>query len=215
MNVLNGAKNACVAGGLVVGLFLAGCATVDGGGERWTPPPLGSSWEVQQKNTGSYGKDAVLRFTRGDGVWAGSPVVTIANSNGLTTMTAPNGHWVAIVNREGKAMTSWDPPLGFEYPLTVGKKWATPYKMTLGGTGKTLSYQLACEVAAHEKVSVKAGTYDTFKVVCRTNIGNEETYWTHPGMGVFIKSSLSRSAASPFGPGTQETELLSAPSVSR
>ncbi len=214
MNAMNVAQRASATGCLALGLLLGACATPETGGERWTAPPLGSSWDVEQKNTGSYGKDAVLRFTRGDGVWNGASVVTIANASGLTTMTAPNGHWVAIVNREGKAMTSWDPPLGFNYPLTVGKTWVTPYKMTLGN-GKTLAYDLSCEVAAREQVTVKAGTFDAFKVVCRTTIGNEETYWTHPGMGVFIKSSLKRTAASPFGPGSQDTELLSAPSTAR
>ena len=69
--------------------------------------------------------------------------------------------------------------------------------------------------AGAEKVTVKAGTFDTFKVVCTTDIGNEETYWTQPDLGVFIKTQLRRTDKSPFGPGTQAAELVSPPALPR
>lgn len=202
-------------GGLAVVLAASGCAVLAPRADRWTPPPAGSNWEVAQRSTGSYGKDVVLSVTRGDGVWQGVPVVTFANSQGMTTMVRPDGHWIALVGRDGKAATTWDPPLGFDYPLTVGKSWVTSYRMTLGASGRTLAYDLACKTDSYEKVTVKAGTFDTFKVVCQTTIGNEETYWTNPEMGVFIKTSLRRTDKSPFGAGTQEAELLSVPAVKR
>lgn len=65
---------------------------------------------MAQRNTGSYGKDVQFRVTRGDGVWQGAPVVTMANSLGMTTMAAPNGHWIAIVGRDGKPVMSWSAP---------------------------------------------------------------------------------------------------------
>jgi hypothetical protein len=199
--------------GLALAVLVSGCAVVAPRAERWTPPPAGSSWEMTQRNTGSYGKDVAFRVTRGDGVWQGAPVITIANSLGMTTMTAPSGHWIAAVGRDGKPVTSWSPPLGFDYPLTVGKTWTTSYRLTIHARGNTLPYDLSCKVESHEKVTVKAGTFDAFKVVCTTNIGNEETYWTNPDMDVFIKTVLRRTDKSPFGPGTQETELVSAPAL--
>lgn len=215
MNTISPLMRLSTVGGLVAGLITGGCALVAPRAERWTPPPVGSSWEVAQHNTGSYGKDVVLKFTRGDGVWRGVPAITIANSLGSTIMVAPNGHWMAILGRDGKASMSWDPPLGFEYPMSVGQSWVSRHQMTLGASGKTLSYDLACKTESREKVTVKAGTFDTFKVVCSTTIGNEETFWTHPDMGVFVKTHLRRTEKSPLGPGTQEAELLSAPSMSR
>ena len=198
--------------GLTLAFFASGCAVMQPRVERWTPPPAGSSWEVAQRNTGSFGKDAQFRVTRGDGIWQGAPVVTLTNSLGMSTMAAPDsGRWIAIVGRDGKAVTSWDPPLGWEYPLTVGKSWTTRYRMTLHASGKTLPYDLSCKIESHEKVTVKAGAFDAFKVVCATNIGNEETYWTQPDLGVFVKASLRRTEKSPFGAGTQEMELVSAP----
>lgn len=200
--------------GLAAASLISGCASLEPRAERWTPPPAGSSWEIAQHNMGSYGKDAVLRVTRGDGVWQGAPVITITNSLGMTTMTAPNGHWLAVVGRDGKPIMNWSPPLGFDYPLMVGKSWTTAYRMTLAN-GKTVPYDLSCKIESYEKVTVKAGSFDAFKIVCATNIGNEETYWTKPDMGVFIKTSLKRTDKSPFGPGTQEAELVSVPALGK
>lgn len=210
-------QNACRAamGGMAIALATAGCAVLAPHSERWTAPPPGASWEIAQRSTGSYGRDAVLQVTRGDGSWQGAPVVTLANSLGMTTMTQPNGHWAAIVGRDGKAVMSWDPPLGFDYPLSVGKSWITPYRMTIGASGRTIAYDLSCKVGAYEKVTVKAGTFDAFRIDCSTTIGNEETYWTRPDMGVFIKTSLRRTDRNPFGAGTQEVELVSVPTVRR
>lgn len=201
--------------GMATALGVGGCAYLGPRAERWTPPPAGSSWEMAQRNTGSYGKDAQVRLTRGEGVWQGHAVITFVGSQGMTTLARPNGHWVAVVGRDGKAVMSWDPPLGFEYPMVVGRSWVTPYRMTLGATGKTIAYELACKTESYEKVTVKAGTFDTFKVVCTTNIGNEEIYWTQPDLGVFIKTQLRRTDKSPFGPGTQEAELVSPPALPR
>lgn len=192
-----------------------GCSVVEPRAERWTPVTVGASWEVAQRNTGSYGRDVVLQVTRGDGVWQGKPVVTIANSQGLTIMTEQSGHWNAIVGRDGKAIMSWDPPLGFQYPMVVGATSVTAYRMTLGASGKTINYNLTCKVESYEKVAVRAGTFDAFKVVCSTDIGNEETYWTNPAMGVFVKNHLRRTEKSPFGAGTQEAELVSTPTLKR
>lgn len=204
-----------VLGGLAAALLMSGCALMAPRAERWTPPTPGASWEVAQRSTGSYGKDVQFRVTRGEGIWQGAPVVTFANSLGMTTMAAPDtGRWVAITGRDGKAVTSWDPPLGWEYPLTVGKTWTTAYRMTLAN-GKTVPYDLSCKIESYEKVTVKAGTFDAFKIVCSTNIGNEDIYWNQPELGMFVKTSLKRTDKSPFGPGTQESEMVSSPALKR
>lgn len=202
-------------GALALALLTSGCAVLGPRADRWTPPPMGASWEVAQTNTGSYGSDAVVRITRGEGVWEGEPVVTLRNSLGVTIMAGKDGHWRALVGPEGRTIASWHPPLGFEYPLTVGKSWVTPQQMMIGASRLAVAYDLACKVEAHEKVAVRAGTFDAFRIACTTTIGNEETYWTNPDMGVFIKTRLVRSEKNPFGAGTQESELVSAPAPRR
>ncbi len=193
-------------------LVISACGVLGPRAERWMPPTAGASWDVAQRNTGSYGKDLQFRVTRGEGIWQGQPVVTLVNSQGVNTLITPDGHWIALVGRDGQTLTRWDPPLGFNYPITVGKSWVTSYRMTLGANGQTIPYDLACTVESHEKITVRAGTFDAFKIVCSTNIGNEETYWINFDMGPFIKTALKRTDKSPFGPGTQSTELVSRPS---
>lgn len=105
-------------------------------------------------------------------------------------------------------MLSWDPPLGWEYPLTVGKTWTTAYRMTVHAKNVTIPYELSCKVENYGDVTVAAGTYKAFKIVCTSTIGNEEIFWTSPDLGVFLKAKLTRTAKSPFGPGTQESELI-------
>lgn len=195
------------AAGMAV--LAAGCASVEPRLDAWSAPAAGASWEFAQKNTGSFGKDAQLRVTRGDGTWQGKPAVALTNSMGISTMATPEqGRWHAIVGKDGKPMMSWDPPLGWEYPLAVGKTWTTAYRMTLHGKNLTIPYELSCKVESYGDLAVKAGSYKAFKIVCASTIGNEETFWMSPELGVFIKAKLTRAANSPFGPGTQESELV-------
>lgn len=200
-------------GVFALAIFIGGCANMEPRAERWTPPAVGASWEVAQRNSGSYGKDVVLKVTRGNGMWQGKPVVTIANSQGITIMAEQSGQWSALVGRDGQAIMTWEPPLGFAYPMAVGMTSVTPYRMTLGAAGKTMDYDLSCKVESFERVTVTAGTFGTFKVVCHTTIGNEETYWINPNMGVFVKTQLKRTEKSPLGAGTQEAELVSVPAL--
>lgn len=190
-------------------ILAAGCASLEPRADNWNAPLSGSSWEIAQKNTGSFGKDAQFRVTRGDGNWQGKPAVALTNSMGISTMVTPEqGRWHAIVGKDGKPMMSWDPPLGWEYPLTVGKTWTTAYRMTLHGKNVTIPYELSCKVESYGDLAVKAGSYKAFKIVCTSTIGNEEVFWTSPELGVFLKAKLTRAASSPFGAGTQESELV-------
>ena len=65
--------------GMAVALTVTACAVWGPRAERWRAPTAGASWEVTQRNTGSYGRDMVLRITRGDGIWQGRPVMTLVN----------------------------------------------------------------------------------------------------------------------------------------
>lgn len=178
--------------------------------DHYVAPPVGATWTISQKNTGSYGKDVQLRVTREEGSWQGRPAIAFANSAGATTMAVPDtGRWLAIVGPGGKPLTSWAPALGWEYPLAVGKSWTTPYRMTVHATNTTIPYDLSCKVEGFEDVTVPAGSFKAYKIRCTTTIGTDETYWTSPELGVFVKASIRRSANSPFGPGTQESELVS------
>jgi hypothetical protein len=197
-------------GGGVVAAFLGGC-TSPGPLETatWNIPQAGSSWTVAQRNTGSYGKDTQFDVKRGKTVWQGQPAVTLTNSvtGNAIVARADNGSWMAIVDRDGKPVFTYDPPIGFQHPLTVGKEWVTTHRMTTVASGRTNEFQFSCKVEAYEPVTVRAGTFNSYKVHCK-GLGYDDTYWASPDYGMFLKTKLRRFADYPQGAGTQEAELL-------
>lgn len=174
----------------------------------WTPPPPGSTWQVSQRNTGSYGKDADIQVTRGDGVWQGNKVVTMAISPiGVSIMALPNAKWMAFVGKDGKPLTTFDPPIGYEYPLKVGKTWKTHHRMTNFMTGGVLDFDYSCVVENIERVTVPAGTFDAFKIVCE-NEYSRDVSWTSRDTGLNVKTDFLRKPGHPSGEGTQKAELV-------
>lgn len=200
---------ACTA---IFAAMLSGCAAPGPQADTWVAPATGTTWEIAQRNTGSYGKDVQYRMTRRDTTWKGTPALALANSLGGTVVAEPaGGKWLALLGSDGKPAITFDPPLGWNYPLKVGKTWSGRQRLTVHATGKTLEYDLSCSVPAFETVTVRAGTFDAFRVHCTTNIGNDETFWVNPALGTFVKTRLVRAPGNPFGAGTQEAELLAVP----
>jgi hypothetical protein len=187
--------------------LLAACATLDPG-VAWNIPPAGSSWQVAQQNTGSYGKDVTFQVSRGETTWQGQQAVTLTNSaSGGTIMVTPDGKWMAFVGRDGKTAATFDPPIGYVYPLKVGKTWSTQHKMTLAnGTVNNMTF--ACKVEDREKVTVPAGTFDTFRIVCESPV-SRDVNWSIVDLGMHAKQEMNRFANHPQGAGTQKATLLS------
>ncbi|KAB2871225.1 MAG: hypothetical protein HS128_24170 [Ideonella sp.] len=198
-------------GGLTA-MLVGGCATV---GEpevaKWNIPRTGSSWTVAEHNTGSYGKDVQYEMKRGETMWQGQPAVTFTNSvTGTTLMAQPDtGLWMALVGSDNKPMMTFDPPLGLQYPLKVSKEWATTHRMTTATTGRavTVEFLYACKVVSYEPVTVRAGTFDSFKVNCKAP-AEEDTWWSSPEHGIILKTNLRRFDHHSQGSGTQEAELV-------
>jgi hypothetical protein len=191
-----------VAAGTAV---LAACASVDPG-IGWNIVPAGSTWQVEQRNTGSYGKDVTFTVTRGDSVWQGSPAVTMANSvTGMTVMATSNGKWMAVVGRDGQPLTTFDPPIGYVYPLSVGQTWSTQHRITTPRGTTDFTYQ--CKVEARESVTVRAGTFDTMKFVCDSPTSRDVS-WTIIDLGMHAKQEFERFSGNAQGAGTQRAELV-------
>jgi len=197
------------AGVAALAVLLAACAASTPTWERFDPPPPGATLEYAQRNTGSYGKDIQFTATRGDTSWKGAPAVSMASSLGTTTVQHPQGGTWAVLARDGKPMLSFEPPISAPFPMKVGASFTRRHAMTMHASGKVVEYDLACKVEGYEKVTVRAGTFDAFRIRCTTTIGNDETWWISPAVGGLVKTVLKRDAANPFGPGTQEQELVS------
>jgi hypothetical protein len=197
----------------VLAATLGGCAAVAPQVDAWKPAPVGASWAAVQRNTGSYGKDTQTTTTRlADVDWKGSPALAIKTATGTLLQQPADGRWLAFLGPDGKPAITWDPPAGWGLPIGVGSSWKGPRKMTNLSSGKTLEYEWGCTVAAYEKVTVPAGTFDSFRVECRSSADSEDTYWVSPTVHPFLKSKSVRGPKNPAGAGTQETELLKVPS---
>jgi len=200
----------------VAAATLAACA---GKGEgpvmgHWTPAPPGASWQVAQRNTGSFGQDAQLTWTREEMRWRGAPAIALKSSLGTTLVVEPvGGRSITVLGPEGRPVTTWDPPVGWVYPLKVGKGWSQHQRLTLHASGRTLEFDSTCNVEDFEKVTVRAGTFDAFRIHCTSTAGSDELYWASPGLGSFVKTQLRREPGNPLGAGTQLQELVSVPAL--
>jgi hypothetical protein len=199
-------KSMGMAGAVVAAAsMLSGCAAPGAG---YVPPPLGATWTMAQRSTGSYGSgEARVESTRGEMVWEGRTVVAFKSPQGTILADPALGAWVALLAPDGKLVARYEPPHGFEWPLTVGKEWKSQYKM-INAAGGSVPVTSTCKVESHENIAIQAGTFKTFRLACSNSLGQNDTIWFAPDAGLFVKTSLRRAANHPAGVGTRETELV-------
>jgi hypothetical protein len=202
-------RSGLLAAGLGVGLA-SGCAMIEPRAERYVPPPLGSTWERIQHDTGSYGSGPTkLSSRRGEATWQGAPVITFEGAvGGWTVYAQPNGAWLGFFKGATPIIT-FDPPQIWDFPLEVGKSWVREQRMTIQAAKRTVTYSIRQKVESFEEVTVPAGTFKAFKISTETSLGDENVIWFSPELGIFVKQSLRRTARHAQGPGAREVELLS------
>jgi hypothetical protein len=194
---------------LAAALVAGGCSMMEPKAERYVAPPLGSTWIQAQRNTGSYGTGPVqVSFKKAERLWEGKVIASLVSPQ-QAILVAADGAWVAIVSPDDKPILSFDPPFGYDWPLTVGKTWTKSYKMTVHATKRIIPFDVTFKVEAYEDVTVPAGTFKVFKISQVIPGASEETYWLAPELGLFVKQSLRRTDKSGYGPGTREVELVS------
>lgn len=176
--------------------------------ERYVVAPLGSTWVTAQRNTGSYGsKNEQVSTKLGERMWQGKQVNAFETSQG-TLVGERDGNWLGVISGD-KALMTWDPPIGFDWPLKVGKTWTHNHRVTYHAKNQTIPYQLTQKVEAYEDVTVPAGTFKTFKISSSSTLGQEDVIWFSPELGIFVKRINTRTATHAAGPGRQETEIVS------
>jgi hypothetical protein len=198
-----------VTAGLAVALVSGGCAVMAPRAEHYVRPPLGSTFTYAYRNTGSYGSRTGQLTTKAtERVWEGKPTAATESPQGVTLLNA-DGAWPAQLAPDGTLVRSFNPPIGFDFPLTVGKTWTRSYQVTMHATNKTTSFDTIWKVEAYEDVTVPAGTFKVFKILYSDTTGQETTYWFDPKLGAWPKASFTRTAKFAAGPGTNEVELVS------
>lgn len=211
MNAIARAGLRLAVAGLVAALLGGACTTMEMRTDRYVPPPLGSTWTNARTDTGSFGS-ATARVTikRGQREWQGKQVLAFENPATAIVATMEDGNWIAMLSPGGQPIVSWDPPLGWQHPLEVGKTATKDMRVTTHANGSTVSYVATWKVEAVEDVTVPAGTFKCFRIGYSDTLGNQDTYWTSPELnGIFVKSIQTRTASHQAGPGTRRTELVS------
>lgn len=215
MTRLQGFKTLGLGACTVLGaLLLAGCASAPPRAERYVPPPAGSTWSYRVTSNGSFGSaDKMVVTTRYSRVeFEGRPVLKFESGAGGTLQTDKVGVILSF-DPAGRPQMRYDPPLGYEWPLEVGKTWTQQIQLTAGGRAP-IPMTAKWQVEAYEDVTVPAGTYKAWRVSFTDNFGFKQTTWSVPvELGTFAKRLSERPAGHPQGAGTQVIELLTLPAV--
>jgi hypothetical protein len=194
-------------------MFAVGCATTGpplfgAKGDRPAPLPAGSSYLVERRDSGSFGSGTYLiRFkSLGEQTWQGRKVYAEDSPEGTLLRDVTTNRWVANV-KGSTPLTIFDPPLGWDYPIWVGKSWTQVYKFKF--PKQTITAETLWKVEAVEEIKVPAGTFKVFRVTYSDQGSNNQIMWWSPEFGIFIKVKFERTAKSSFGPGVREAELYS------
>jgi hypothetical protein len=209
-------RNAVLAAGLVAALAGAGCTwnvdtTRDYKPAKTLGPRLaqpGSEWSYVRRDSGSFGSGVSHVSFKSLPMqnWQGRQNFAYQGPDGTTLIEPTSGRWVAVV-RDGKPLASWDPPVGYHWPLWLGETWSAPYRVTNHATGKTNDIRATFTVEAQETVNVPAGTFRAYRIRYADPFFTA-TSWYSPDIGLFVKSRQERHGNHPAGPGVREQDLL-------
>lgn len=203
-----------IGAGLLAALALAGCAGMQ---NRPNSVTTGATYVNDVRNTGSYGNQNIQARTRvgGERVWQGKKVFVYerpGHPQGDIFTEPDTGRWIAFVKGDSP-LISFDPALGWNWPLTVGETWTRKHRFTNHATKQTTDFTGTWKVEAYEAVTVPAGTFQAYKIFYTDTLGVEDITWWSPDVGVGVKGSTRRPAKHPAGPGTTVRELLSRPTM--
>lgn len=203
----------CHLGVLLLALGpVAGCATTPPRGAPTAagpnPAPPGATWVIAERNSGSFGVSSRQYTMRslGEKDWAGQKARAFTDGDTTVYVVLATGETIARV-RGTTAIESYDPPVGFDWPIFVGKSWTRTFRFS-DGSRSFDRVQLWYKVEGYEDTTVPAGTFKTFRVSNETT-GLKSIYWWSPDLGISIKSALERTQQFYLGQGRRETELVS------
>lgn len=209
MNIGISMKRQLTSIGLGLALVSGGCATMAPKAERYVRPPVGSTFTFAYRNSGSFGSATGEMTTKAtERMWEGKRIAATESPRGVTLLNE-EGAWPAQLTPDGKLARSFNPPIGFDFPLVVGKTWTKSYQVTDHATNRTSSFDTTWKVEAYEQVTVPAGTFNVFKIAYSDTMGQENIYWYSPELGNWPKSSHTHTANFPSGPGKSEVQMIS------
>jgi hypothetical protein len=133
-------------------LIGTGCSTTPPAAQSYEETPVGTVMTFNRRLTGSYGSgDAKAVWTYSEGSWQGRRMLKAMNSLGGGTFHDPKTFGiVATLNTAGQPTMSFDPPVGIEWPLVVGKAWTTQHTVTMYPSNQKVALENSWKVEAFE-----------------------------------------------------------------
>ncbi|MBX3611255.1 MAG: hypothetical protein KF871_15290 [Hydrogenophaga sp.] len=190
----------------------AGCASTPPVAERMVPDPMGTVTTFHRKSSGSLGIfDGKVTWTHAPASWQGKPMIAFgAPQAGVSLHDPVTFDVVAYQRPDGSPLAAFNPPMGYRWPLELGKTWTSTHEVTNFVTGAKRTLTIQWKVVAYEDVTVPAGTFKAWKLQWTDNLGEAETRWAAPADGLAtIKRHVERPASHPQGAGVLDAELLS------
>jgi hypothetical protein len=173
-------------------------------------PPAGTVTRFERIATGSLAPGpARFEWTHGRQTWDGRTVFAAVSPQFGSQLHDPVTHaLVATLGPDGATRFVYDPPLGLRFPLVVGQGWDATTTVRAPGLAP-LALAVRFDVEAREEVDVPAGRFTAYRVRVLNSLGDAETVWTTPALGLgVVRRVVERAATHPAGPGRQETRLV-------
>jgi hypothetical protein len=199
---------------LLAALGLAGCAGPAPRVERYVPPPMGSTATYAVRSTGSFGSgDSPLTIRLAEGTWEGRSVLNFQTA-AQHQLQDLNLNLLAVTSPGGQLQVRYDPPVGWDWPLEIGKVTKRDHVATVAATGQKIAFTSTWTVEAVEDVTVPAGTFKAWRLRYADTTGETQMLWSMPEtVGMFAKRTIERSATHRQGAGTRVMEMVTLPAV--
>ena len=193
----------------VGGAGLPGCSGTPQAA-RFAMPAEGTRLVYRQRDTGSYGSgEQRVEILVQSRLWQGRQAVVFARAGGTAEVRdRDTQQLLAVLGPQGQPVLSYDPPLGVEPPIEVGRRGSTSSTMTTLGTGRTTAITLNYDIGAYESLTLPAGRFRVWVIRIDTPDGEQQQVWTSPEAGFVVKRSDRRTASHAQGAGTRELELV-------
>jgi hypothetical protein len=194
-------------------LLASGCASPPPKSASYVPPKPGSTVQYRMTNTGSFGNGTTLATMHvAEFTWQGQRVLRYEGPTG-SVLNNDQAGIVALLDSAGRLAMQYDPPLGYQWPIFLGKAWESNHVITTA-TGAKIPMKATWKVDAYDDVTVPAGTFKAWRVTMTDNLGFRQTSWSVPEtVGMFVERMSERPAGHPQGAGTQRYEMTRVPAL--
>jgi hypothetical protein len=176
--------------------------------------PEGTTISDFRHGSGSFGtSDGVVDGTLLDREWQDKAVRAMWSPQAVASMHDPasnNFGQRATLNRNGEPNFAFDRPVGYRFPLEVGQAWTSKHQMTVYPDRGARPSAMNDKAEAQESLTVRAGTFKTYRVLITDRFGQVDRYWISPETGIVsLKRTQSRPASHPQGAGQLDGALTS------